>query len=155
MSEQQFIDLMHKLATSISDRPVDRSLEQYLNAEFSPESQDFTDLTELCVHGDEHGWLMQHRAGDIKFGRAIKPGGLAGKFSVDVVKMEDIKGPHHVHTKGEIGAIMPISGNPEFDGRPAGWYVYEAGSAHFPTVQGGSAYVLYLLPDGAIEFTGK
>ena len=69
--------------------------------------------------------------------------------------MADIKGPHHVHTTGEIGAIMPISGDAKFDGMPEGWYVYGPGSAHHPTVTDGDAYVLYLLPDGAIEFTGK
>jgi len=31
--------------------------------------------------------------------------------------------------------------------------VYGPGSAHRPTVRGGKALVLYLLPAGAIEFT--
>ena len=80
---------------------------------------------------------------------------LAGRFSVDVVWMQDCKGPHHVHPKGEIGMIMPVEGDAEFDDIPRGWYVHEAGSAHWPTVTKGSAYILYLLPDGEIEFTGK
>ncbi|MGA7328046.1 MAG: DUF4863 family protein [Rhodomicrobium sp.] len=29
------------------------------------------------------------------------------------------------------------------------------GSSHHQTVSGGDAYVLYLLPEGAIEFTGQ
>ena len=37
----------------------------------------------------------------------------------------------------------------------AGWKVYAPGSDHFPTVRGGRALVLYLLPAGAIQFTGK
>ena len=48
---------------------------------------------------------------------------------------------------------MPVSGAATFDGRGAGWLVYEPGSAHVPTVSGGRALVLYLLPQGAIEFT--
>ena len=40
-----------------------------------------------------------------------------------------------------------------FDGQGAGWVVYPADSAHVPTVSGGRALVLYLLPQGAIEFT--
>ena len=48
---------------------------------------------------------------------------------------------------------MPTTGAAEFDGHGAGWLVYEAGSAHHPTVAGGQALVLYLLPQGAIEFT--
>ena len=67
----------------------------------------------------------------------------------------DVAGPHHIHTNGEIGAVMPIQGEPRFDDFAPGWYVYPPGSDHHPTVSGGDAYVLYLLPEGAIEFTGK
>jgi hypothetical protein len=69
--------------------------------------------------------------------------------------MKDVKGPHHVHTTGEIGMIMPVTETAEFDGIGRGWYVYPPGSAHHPTVAGGEALVLYLLPDGQIEFTGR
>ena len=67
--------------------------------------------------------------------------------------MADIAGPHHVHPNGEIDLIMPIEGEATFDGRPAGWAVNPPGSAHRPTVASGRALVLYLLPDGKIEFT--
>ena len=98
---------------------------------------------------------MAREAGGIKFGRAVKPGNQAGRFSVDVVRMNDVRGPHHVHTHGEIGAVFPIDGSPRFDAFGEGWYVYGPGTDHHPTVSGGDAYVLYLLPDGAIEFTGN
>jgi hypothetical protein len=74
-------------------------------------------------------------------------------FSVDVVDMKDIAGPHHTHPNGEIDLIMPIDGDATFDERPAGWCVYGPGTAHRPTVAHGRALVLYLLPQGAIEFT--
>jgi hypothetical protein len=48
---------------------------------------------------------------------------------------------------------MPLTEGAAFDGHGAGWVVYPAGSAHTPVVAGGRALVLYLLPDGAIEFT--
>ena len=54
---------------------------------------------------------------------------------------------------GEIDLIMPITEGALFDGRPAGWMVTPAGSAHSPTVTQGRALVLYLLPAGAITFT--
>ena len=54
---------------------------------------------------------------------------------------------------GEIDLIMPLTAGATFDGHPAGWCVYEAGSAHSPTVNAGQALVLYLLPQGAIQFT--
>ena len=50
---------------------------------------------------------------------------------------------------------MPLEGDATFDGRPAGWWVYPPGSAHRPTVAQGRALVLYLLPEGAIQFTGN
>ena len=67
--------------------------------------------------------------------------------------MCNLAGPHHVHPNGEIDLIMPLDATAQFDGHGAGWLVYPPGSAHPPTVTGGRALVLYLLPDGAIEFT--
>jgi hypothetical protein len=58
-----------------------------------------------------------------------------------------------VHPEGEIDLIMPMDEGATFDGRGAGWLVCPPGSAHRPTVQGGRALVLYLLPQGQIQFT--
>ena len=49
--------------------------------------------------------------------------------------------------------IMPLSDDAKFDGNGVGWLVYEPNSAHQPTVTDGKAIILYLLPEGAIEFT--
>jgi hypothetical protein len=155
MSRQQFIDTLSVIATAIGGKPLDSKLDNYLNELFPADGDAFRQLKALCAAGEREGWLMQREAGGIKFGRAIKPGAEAGSFSVDVVRMKNVKGPHHVHTTGEIGAIMSIEGQPEFDGRKEGWYVYAPGSDHHPTVTGGDAYVLYLLPEGQIEFTGR
>lgn len=155
MSQQQFNDLVGRIADSIAGMPVDGAMETFLNDKWPADGDDFAQLKSLCAEGEREGWLMAREAGGIKFGRAVKPGAEAGAFSVDVVRMKDVKGPHHIHTNGEIGAIMGLEGAPQFDGKPEGWYVYEPGSDHHPTVAGGDAYVLYFLPDGAIEFTGK
>jgi hypothetical protein len=98
--------------------------------------------------------MCNREAGGIKYGRVLKPGEASHGFSVDVVEMEDLAGPHHRHPEGEIDMIMPIAGSATFDGRGAGWLVYGPGSAHSPTVSGGKAVVLYLLPTGKIEFSG-
>ncbi len=66
--------------------------------------------------------------------------------------MDEVVGPHHRHPNGEIDLIMPLAGDAKFDGRGAGWLVYGPDSSHSPTVSGGRALVLYLLPQGAIEF---
>ena len=154
MSKQAFDEAVERLAEAIGDDPLDTVLAQRLNQAFPADGEVFRNLAALCAEGQAERWLMQREAGGIKYGRAVKPGGIAGRFSVDVVRMGDIAGPHHVHTTGEIGAVMPIAGTPTFDGMLPGWYVYPPGSDHSPTVAGGEAYVLYLLPEGAIEFTG-
>ncbi|HBZ44497.1 MAG TPA: DUF4863 domain-containing protein [Maritimibacter sp.] len=152
---EEFSMLVGSIAARIEGVPLDDDMAAFLNREYPKDGKDFQRLTELCAEGERDGWLMSREAGGIKFGRAIKPGAAAGSFSVDVVRMEDVAGPHHVHTTGEIGAVMPLKGQPKFDEFEPGWYVYPPGSDHNPTVTGGDAYVLYFLPDGAIEFTGK
>lgn len=155
MSQQRFDELMGEIAATIGEKPVDGALARFLNENFPAEGETFKEVEALCREGEAEGWICGREAGGIKYGRVVKPGGAAGKFSVDVVRMRDVKGPHHVHPEGEIGMIMPIAGDPKFDGEGRGWYVDPPGSDHWPTVAGGEAYVLYLLPDGAIEFTAK
>ena len=155
MAHEEFTKLAGDIAGSIGARPLDKDLEAHLSATYPADGDVYRRIEALCAEGEKDGWLCGREAGGIRFSRPVKPGGQAGRFSVDVVRMKDVKGPHHVHTKGEIGMIMPIEGTPRFDGMERGWYVYEAGSDHWPTVTGGDAYVLYFLPDGAIEFTGK
>jgi hypothetical protein len=99
--------------------------------------------------------MCKHEDGGIKYGRVIKPVEALQGFSVDVVDMENIKGPHHRHPDGEIDMIMPQTGKAKFDGMGAGWKVYKPDSAHYPGVSDGRALVLYLLPAGKIEFTGR
>jgi hypothetical protein len=66
--------------------------------------------------------------------------------------MSDVAGPHHAHPNGEIDMIIPLADGARFDGHGQGWLVYPPGSAHRPTVTGGSAIIVYFLPQGAIEF---
>ncbi|MDH7798625.1 MULTISPECIES: DUF4863 family protein [unclassified Beijerinckia] len=153
--ESQFRATVGQIAEAIGDRPLDADLERFLQSTFPPGETNFDDLEQLVLNGVKEGWLCARTAGGIAYGRAVKPGQEAGTFSVDVVVMDNIAGPHHIHTTGEIGMIMPLTGAPMFDGKPRGWYVYPPGSAHFPTVTGGKACILYLLPEGAIAFTGQ
>lgn len=155
MSQKVFSKLVGKIASDLSKMPLDSQMQAFLNKNYGVGTSEFEELRRLCNLGELGGWLVKHEAGGIKYGRVIKPDHEANHFSVDVVRMKDVRGPHHIHTKGEIGAIMQISGSPIFDGLSEGWYVYEPGSQHHPTVEGGDAYILYFLPDGAIEFTGK
>lgn len=138
---------------ALAGRPLDAGLDAWLNAEHGAGSASFGALKTACQDGVAQGWLCNREGGGIRYGRIFKPADDLHGFSVDVVDMQDIAGPHHAHPNGEIDLIMPIEGDARFDGRPAGWLVCPPGSAHSPTVSQGRALVLYLLPQGAIEFT--
>ena len=149
-------DLRSLIATvtgAIHGRPLDRSLEAELEARFPVTGSTFRAIVAACREGIAEGWMCSREAGGIRYGRVIKPGPETHGFSVDVVEMDSVAGPHHRHPHGEVDMIMPVSGDARFDGRGAGWIVYPAGSAHRPTVTQGKAWVLYLLPEGAIDFT--
>ena len=158
MSERQvvpqaFVELIAQVTTQIAGKSLNESLEEQLNRDFNAAGNWANELQEMCLQGCDEGWLCAREAGGISFGRALPAGAATQGFSVDVVDMTDVVGPHHRHPKGEIDFIMPLDGTARFDSRGAGWLVYPPDSAHKPTVDQGRALVLYLLPDGEIEFT--
>jgi len=153
MSPTEFREQIARLTAQIADRPLDATLDAWLNAEHGAGSATYRELKAACEGGVAAGWLCEREGGGIRYGRIFKPVEDLHGFSVDVVDMQDIAGPHHVHPNGEIDLIMPLEGDARFDGRPAGWLVCPPGSAHRPTVSGGRALVLYLLPEGRIDFT--
>ncbi|WP_339710021.1 DUF4863 family protein [uncultured Sphingosinicella sp.] len=149
----EFVTLVAKVTARIDGRPIEPALTDLLNTEFPPDGPWFSAMEALCHRGCAEGWLCAREAGGIRFGRPVKPGEPTHGFSVDVVEMDDVVGPHHSHPNGEIDLVMPLDNKAAFDGVVKGWKVYGPGSAHHPTVSGGKALVLYLLPQGAIEFT--
>jgi hypothetical protein len=149
----EFQSQLAQLTAQIAGRELNRDLDTWLNQTHGAGSATYRSLKAACETGVAEGWLANRDGGGIKYGRIFKPSDELNGFSVDVVDMKDIAGPHHTHPNGEIDLIMPIDGEAQFDGRAAGWCVYPAGSAHRPTVSRGRALVLYLLPQGAIEFT--
>lgn len=153
MTEADFRALLADFTAALAGRPLDAALDAWLNAEHGPGSAAYTALKAGCEAGAAAGWLCNREGGGIRYGRIFKPAPDLHGFSVDVVDMHDVVGPHHVHPNGEIDLIMPIEGEARFNGRPAGWLVCPPGSAHAPTVSGGRALVLYLLPEGQIQFT--
>ena len=87
----------------------------------------------------------------VKYGRVTKAVPETHDFSIDVVHMNGA-GPLHRHPGGEINYCVALEGAPTFMGRPAGWVVEPPGSEHVPTVAGGTMLIVYLLPQGKIEF---
>lgn len=150
---EEFTALVSEVTKTIKTMEVNKDLQVFLNESFSPDSDVFKALSALCREGMNDGWLGKHEGGGIRYGRVIKPSEETDGFSVDVVLMKDIKGPYHVHPSGEIDMVVPIDETAEFDGQGLGWKVYKAGSGHYPTVRKGEAIVLYLLPNGEIDFT--
>lgn len=152
-TRETFDGLVARFVDYIGQRPLDKTLEQALEARFPAEGPDLQSMRAACVAGIAEGWMCNREGGGIRYGRVTKPSATTAGFSVDVVDMNDLRGPHHSHPNGEIDLIMPLDGAAQFDGKGAGWLVYAPGSAHYPTVTAGRAIVLYLLPAGAIEFT--
>jgi Domain of unknown function (DUF4863) len=153
MSAEEFKAQIAKLTTQLAGRSLDADLDRWLNAEHGVGSSMYEQLKISCQAGVAEGWLCDREGGGIRYGRIFKSSPELHGFSVDVVDMQDIAGPHHAHPLGEIDLIMPLDGNAQFDCRPAGWLVYPPGTAHRPTVSQGRALILYLLPEGRIEFT--
>lgn len=153
MDPQEFRRNLSALTVELQQRPLDSGLRDWLNTHHAPGTSTFDALRLACETGVREGWLCQREGGGIKYGRIFKPTDDLHGFSVDVVDMDSIAGPHHVHPNGEIDLVMPLDESARFDGQGAGWVVYGPGSSHAPTVTGGRALVLYLLPQGAIEFT--
>ena len=141
------------ITARIAGRALDAELGTWLNREFGPASPASARLRLACETGVAEGWLCHREGGGIRYGRIFKPAPDLHAFSVDVVDMHNIAGPHHSHPHGEIDLIMPLDSTALFDGHPAGWLVYAPGTAHRPTVSNGHALVLYLLPEGRIDFT--
>jgi hypothetical protein len=152
-SREGFEERIASITGVITGRILNKELEDELNRRFPPDGLEYRELLKSCRTGIADGWMCAREAGGIRFGRVIKPDPRNHGFSVDVVDMPPIVGPHHTHPNGEIDLVMPLESDARFDGRGAGWLVYGPGSSHHPTVSGGRALVLYLLPNGAIEFT--
>jgi hypothetical protein len=153
MTLVQFKALLAPVAARLGRRTLDQHLESDLNREFPAGGADFEAIFSGCRGAIAAGWMCNREAGGIRYGRVIKPDPELGGLSVDVVQMQDLAGPHHRHPHGEIDLIMPLTPGATFDGHPAGWLVYGPNTSHSPTVAHGSALILYLLPEGAIEFT--
>lgn len=148
-------DRLQEVTDFVSGKPLDQTLQNLLNQRFSSSSDWYREVLSLFELAVQEGWACQYEAGGIRYGRIFKPELSLSGFSLDLVHMDDVIGPKHCHPNGEIDLVFPLVEGAAFDGVSDGWKVYEPGSVHCPTVTGGSAYVMYLLPEGAIEFKDR
>lgn len=118
---------------------------------FDPAGADAKALGRELVALYEQGKLATNGEMPVRWGRVCKSGEESLGFSIDVVVMNG-PGPLHRHPLGEVNFAVAMDGDPRFDGQPAGWIVFPPDSQHVPTVSGGKMLIVYLLPEGKIEF---
>jgi hypothetical protein len=124
-----------------------------LERRFDPRGDEARELSTALEGLLAEGRIAERGAPPVRWGRVAKAGPDTREQSIDVVCMSGA-GPRHVHPNGEVNYCIRLEGDPRFDGQPPGWVVFPPGSAHVPTVEGGTMLIVYLLPGGAIRFEG-
>jgi len=122
-----------------------------LTEHFPPDGPFIKKIAALMRDGVSDGSLCNRGGGAVRFSRVFKASAESCGLSADAVLM-DGPGPLHRHPLGEVDLCFSEDGDPRFDGKEAGWVVYPPGSTHTPTVSDGTMLILYLLPQGAIDF---
>jgi hypothetical protein len=117
----EFTHLISGVTKELSRRALDEQLEAHLNQVLPASGAPFQQIFDACRAAIAEGWMCQRSAGGIRYGRVLKPTPDLDQFSVDVVEMNEVVGPHHAHPKGEIDMVMPIDADAQFDGHKAGW----------------------------------
>ena len=154
MEKSEFQALLKPVTDLISSGAIDDTLAENLNKQFPPGGETFDAIERACHQAIADGWMCANGSeGGPRWGRVVEPGPETGGLSVDVVDLSDLVGGHHSHPVGEVCMVMPITPGAQFDGTDRGWCVFEPETGHHPTVSNGQALILYLLPDGKIEYT--
>ncbi len=152
MNVEHFRQLIRPVAEAVAGGRIAPELGDELDRRFPPSSAQFKQIEAACHAAIAAGWMCTQGGAGRRFGRVIEAGPQTANLSVDVVDLTAIVGPHHCHPNGEVCMVMPVTPTARFDGKGAGWKVYPPDSAHRPTVTDGRALVLYMLPEGKIEF---
>jgi hypothetical protein len=147
-----FVSLLGTLTNWLASRPLEPNLVEGLNAEFPADGELFKHLAQECAEGLRSGRFGRNGDQRRRWGRVFEPNSTTAGFSVDVVFLDETSGPPHRHPNGEIDMIIPLDPEARFDGQGRGWLVYGPGSVHTPLATRGRLLVLYLLPNGSIEF---
>jgi hypothetical protein len=110
MTPEEFVGLVAPVTGWIKDRALDDALDADLNRQFPAGGAWFECMLEACRAGIAAGWMCNREGGGIKYGRVVKPGSACHGFSVDVVEMDNLAGPHHRHPGGnrsDHAAVRP------------------------------------------------
>lgn len=138
-----------EIARWLEGRDISSPLANALEAAFPSHGAQFERIADLIPETlARDGVTME---GSTIFLRLAEPSADSSGFSIDLVELEDVEGPRHVHPRGEIDLIVPFSDGGRFNGRGRGWLTLPPGSAHRPKATGKVA-VIYLLPGGEMTF---
>ena len=153
MQVSEFQELIRPVTDLVSNTTIDSSLAEELNRRFPPGGEVFDAIERACHEAIADGWMCANgEEGGPRWGRVIEPREETGGLSVDVVDLTDLVGGLHGHPTGEVCMVLPITPGAQFDGNDRGWCVFDPETSHHPTVSNGRALVLYMLPEGKIEF---
>ncbi len=155
MNVNEFQALLKPITDLVSNTAIDAGLAEELNRRFAPGSEVFDAIEKACHEAIAAGWMCANGDPGRRWGRVIEPCEETGGLSVDVVDLTDLVGSQHGHPGGEVCMIMPVTPGAKFDGMSRGWLVFEPGTAHHPTVSDGEALILYMLPDGKIDYADR
>ena len=122
-----------------------------LGRRFDPEGEAAAKLRADLIALLDEGAIAERGEMPVKWGRVAKATEESRGFSIDVVLMNGA-GPKHRHPKGEVNYCIALEGTPTFEDQAPGWVVMKTDSTHVPTVAGGTMLIVYLLPDGEIDF---
>lgn len=122
-----------------------------LEARFDPAGEEGKALASKLEGLLAEGQLCENGELPVRWGRVSKATEESLGFSIDVVHMNGA-GPRHRHPAGEVNFCVPLSGSPSFEKQTAGWVVMAPDSIHVPAVEGGEMLIVYLLPQGEMEF---
>jgi hypothetical protein len=128
-----------------------KACEMELRRRLDPRGSAARRLDESLIALLRAGKIADRGEPPVRYGRVAKASAATHGYSIDAVHMSGA-GPLHRHPSGEIDYAVALDGSPTFDGRAPGWIVFGPGSEHVPTVTGGTMLIVYLLPEGAIEF---
>ncbi len=62
-----------ELTAQIAGRPLDATLDAWLNQTHGPTSATYAALKASCVAGAQEGWLCNREGGGLRYGRIFKP----------------------------------------------------------------------------------
>lgn len=145
-------DHLKAIANWLAGRELTSNLAYELANEFPPLGDVFDAVERNAISAIDAGRIGKSADSSTVYARLFEPGEPTRGFSIDIVKLTNVVGGRHVHPRGEVDMIIPLSPGARFNNHEKGWLTLPPGSAHRPIARGGSVIVIYFLPGGEMRF---